>query len=280
MYYFSLRNVHLFSIRDDGDKKQYNYLYDEGDGGKGANYVISMLFHFLVHRKQGTAAITIHLHADNCCGQNKNNMVVQFFVLLVKVGFLRHVEMKFLVKGHTHCSVDGGHGIIKKEWRKHNVFTIEQAVKVVEGSSPIAGLHYATILKPNDFFDWEKLLSKYFKKLSNLLSFQYFEMDSARPGIIRYRRQHNDPWLETQIMKQGADAIPFEFSSIESIQDALAQLDTPGIPKKKQKILYEKVRKYVPVKYRDAICPVPGDYLQQDDTSKNQTEKLKKKRGI
>jgi len=42
MYYFSLRNIHVFSIRDDGAHMQYNYLYDEGDGGKGANYVLSL----------------------------------------------------------------------------------------------------------------------------------------------------------------------------------------------------------------------------------------------
>jgi hypothetical protein len=56
----------------------------------------------------------IHLHADNCCGQNKNNLMMQFFVLLVGIGVLKHVEMKFLIKGHTHCPVDGGHGMIKK----------------------------------------------------------------------------------------------------------------------------------------------------------------------
>jgi len=72
MYYFSLRNIHLFSLRDDGAKIQYNYVYDEAEGGKGANYVISLLFHFLRHRPHDAAAIVLHLHADNCCGQNKN----------------------------------------------------------------------------------------------------------------------------------------------------------------------------------------------------------------
>ena len=69
MYFFSLRNIHVFSLRDDGEGKQFNYLYDEGDGRKGANYVISMLFYFLTHRPWHFATLTIHLHAeDNCCG--------------------------------------------------------------------------------------------------------------------------------------------------------------------------------------------------------------------
>ena len=118
MYFFSLRNIYVFSIRDDGEGKQFNYLYDEGDGGKGANYVISMLFYFLTHIPQQFATLTIHLHADNCCGQNKNNLVMQFFLFIVQFGFLKHAELKFMIRGHTHCSIDGGHGIIKKEWRK------------------------------------------------------------------------------------------------------------------------------------------------------------------
>jgi len=93
----SLRRIHIFSIRDDGDEKQFNYLYDEGDGGKGANHVISMLFHFLHHRPRHFATLTVHLHADNCCGQNKNNMVMQFFLLMVHLGFLRHAELKFMI---------------------------------------------------------------------------------------------------------------------------------------------------------------------------------------
>jgi len=97
MYFLSLRRIHIFSIRDDGDEKQFNYLYDEGDGGKGANHVISMLFHFLHHRPRHFATLTVHLHADNCCGQNKNNMVMQFFLLMVHLGFLRHAELKFMI---------------------------------------------------------------------------------------------------------------------------------------------------------------------------------------
>jgi len=132
----------------------------------------------------------MHLHADNCCGQNKNNLVMQFFVLLVSLGLLTHVEMKFLRKGHTHCSVDGGHGMIKKVWRAHDVFTLEQAAHVVEAASPTAGMHRAILVSAHDFFDWKRLLSTYFGKLPHILSFQQLEMDASRSGRLRYR-QHS-----------------------------------------------------------------------------------------
>lgn len=263
MYYFSLRNIHLFSLRDDGAKIQYNYLYDEAEGGKGANYVISLLFHFLQHRPQDAAAIVLHLHADNCCGQNKNNFVMPFFVLLVSLGLLTRVEMKFLIKGHTHCSVDGGHGMIKKAWQKHDVFTLEQAAAVVEAASPTAGVQRAILVNAHDFFDWEHLLPQYFCKLPKILSFQQFAMEATRPGQLRFRTHHTEPWQETCILKSGIDHVPRGLTSFEALHQTLTPLAPPGIPLKKQHGLYEKVRKYVPVAYQDVICPRPADYQEQ-----------------
>ena len=53
-----------------------NYLIDEAvDVGKGANAVISMLHHFFSTHSLGEEHV--HLHADNCVGQNKNNAVIQ-----------------------------------------------------------------------------------------------------------------------------------------------------------------------------------------------------------
>ncbi len=90
----------------------------------------------------------------------------------------------------------GGHGIIKKEWRKRNAFTIQQAAEIVRESSSTLGIHDAIIITPEHFFDWEKLLTKFFYKLPKILSFQQFEMDTTRPGILRYRVRHTEPWAE------------------------------------------------------------------------------------
>jgi hypothetical protein len=272
MYYLSLRNIHLFSIRDDGARIQHNYLYDEGEGGKGANYVVSLLFHFLCHRTHEAAAIVLHLHADNCSGQNKNNLMMQFFVFLVSLGMLTHVEMKFLIKGHTHCSVDGGHGLIKKAWRRHDVFTLDQAARVVETASSTEGVHRAWIVSAQDFFDWEHVLSASFGKLPHLLSFQQFEMDATRPGILRYRQHHTEPWQEHCLFKKKMVPLPADVSSMAAIQQHLTPLPPPGIPRKKQQTLYEKVRKYVPPAYQDVICPRPIDYQERRLDEKEKTD--------
>ena len=52
-------------------------LNEACDTGKGANTVISLLHHFLANHALGETHL--HLHADNCAGQNKNK---HFFTVL------------------------------------------------------------------------------------------------------------------------------------------------------------------------------------------------------
>ena len=55
--------------------RQINYLIDEAvDVGKGANTVVSMLHHFF--ETHGLGEQHVHLHADNCVGQNKNDTMI------------------------------------------------------------------------------------------------------------------------------------------------------------------------------------------------------------
>lgn len=80
MYFKTARKCAIFGVCCEGIPRQVNYLIDEAfNTGKGANTVISLLHHFLGHHSLGEAEVK--LHADNCSGQNKNNMVlqVQFF---------------------------------------------------------------------------------------------------------------------------------------------------------------------------------------------------------
>ena len=54
---------------------QINYLIDEAvDVGKGANTVVSMLHHFF--ETHGLGEQHVHLHADNCVGQNTNDTMI------------------------------------------------------------------------------------------------------------------------------------------------------------------------------------------------------------
>jgi hypothetical protein len=256
LYFVSQRWLQLFSIRDDGAGIQYNYLYDEGDGGKGGNYVASMLVGFLLDFAKQFKVKQMLMNADNCCSQNKNNIILWTLELLVILGIFDHIELKFLVNGHTHCSVDGGHGLIKKKWRKSDVFSIQQAKELVENCSTT---QRAIIITTRDFYDWSSLLSPYFRKLPGLSLQQEFEFNRNRLGVVRYRNSHADQWQSYTLISNEKLGIPEDIASLKAIKARLKELKPPGIPIEKQWNLYKKVSKYVPDEFKSNLCPKPNE---------------------
>ena len=76
LYFLCERKVYLFGVCCEAIPRQVNYLIDEASYiGKKANTVISLLHNFLAHNSLG--ARNLHLHADNCSGQNKNNHMIR-----------------------------------------------------------------------------------------------------------------------------------------------------------------------------------------------------------
>ena len=77
IYFLTPRKRAIFGVCCEAIPQQVNYLIDEkGDTGKGANSIVSKLPHFFHHF--GLGEQRVNLHADNCCGQNKNNIMMQY----------------------------------------------------------------------------------------------------------------------------------------------------------------------------------------------------------
>ena len=76
MYFKTARKCGIFGVCCEGIPRQTTYLLDEAmDTGKGGNTVVSFLHHFFQHHSLGE--VELWLHADNCTGQNKNNVMLQ-----------------------------------------------------------------------------------------------------------------------------------------------------------------------------------------------------------
>ena len=102
---------------------QVNYLIDEAvNTGKGANNIISMLHHFLQTHNLGEA--NLHVHCDNCSGQNKNRFVMLYLCWRVMAGLNRSITVSFLIVGHTKSSPDLGFLSKRSVGRKLGVLMI------------------------------------------------------------------------------------------------------------------------------------------------------------
>ena len=75
IYFLTPRKCGIFWVCCESIPRQINYLIDEAvEVGKGSNTVVSLLHHFFETHSLGET--DVHLHADNCVGQNKNNTVI------------------------------------------------------------------------------------------------------------------------------------------------------------------------------------------------------------
>ena len=86
IYFLTPRKCGIFGICCEALPRQINYLIDEAvDVGKGANTVVSLIHHFL--ETHGLGENHVHLHADNCVGQNKNNTMMHVSIQFILITF-------------------------------------------------------------------------------------------------------------------------------------------------------------------------------------------------
>ena len=123
IFFKNARKCGIFGVSCEATSTQVNYLMDEADDiGKGANATISLPHHYL--QTHGLKEKHLRLHADNCVGQNKNNMVVQYLVWRVIAGLNETVELSFMLVRHTKFAPDRFFGLFKRLYRVSLVDTM------------------------------------------------------------------------------------------------------------------------------------------------------------
>jgi len=262
-YFISLRSINLFGIVDDGGNGnpiQTNFLYDQTTANKGSSEVVSMLYLFLRLRNPLFASRKVYFHADNCTGQNKNNIMIQFLIWCVATNIFDHVELKFMVKGHTKFSPDGGFGLIKKPYRHANVYTIEQVANEIKNSTRKTERNTAIILEKKEFGNWKMALQNFFNSIKGITSFSEFIIDKKHPLGVVYARGHKDKKFQVfNLLKSSLNPEQvLKDKAFTKLSELLKSPEPPEMPAKKQWDLYEKVRPYVPPEYQDIICPQPN----------------------
>ena len=113
-------------VRGHPSTNQVNYLIDEAsDVGKGAN-TISFLHHYF--EDHGLGKTRVHLNADNCSGQNKNNYFFWYLAWRSILQLHESINYSFLIAGHTKFGPDRSFEIIKKAYNVNFISSFEAPV--------------------------------------------------------------------------------------------------------------------------------------------------------
>ena len=245
VYYYSPLNVYPFGIVDAAVEPSHltALIYFEGDGKKGGNNVASMLW-FELQRKgliAGASAKELNIVMDNCAGQNKNRMVLRLLHYLVKRKVCKIARAIFLIKGHTKNDCDRLFNLLKKEYRKENIYTPNQLMDHANRHDDVTAIKF----EPDDFKDWDALQHKY--------------MTVPSPVNVNHIFTVSDTDPNTMLMQEcdGAEAVSKVFirKDYRDLDDWCLEepqtIDKPGLQDIKWVELYKHWRPLVPQEHHN-----------------------------
>lgn len=194
-YFKTARKCNLFGVCCEASSFQVNYLIDEADDiGKGADATVSMLHHFFENHSLKES--NVHLHADNCTAQNKNNANVHYLLWRALTGRHKSLTLSFMLVGHTKFAPDRFFGLIKRKYRMSTISSMIELERVVKESS-VAGINIPQPVRDRHdtqevvWYRWSAHLLKFFKTIPNILSYHSFRVSEKNPGTV-YLKQYSD----------------------------------------------------------------------------------------
>eukprot|EP00835_Amoeboradix_gromovi_P005598 NODE_542_length_6882_cov_0.127967.p1 type:complete len:332 gc:universal NODE_542_length_6882_cov_0.127967:2098-1103(-) len=242
-YFMSLLNVCIFGLLDEKKNIKMNYIYDESQGKKGSNNVVSMIVHYY-YKLRPEKRKQIIFHCDNCTGQNKNNCMIKTLCWFVMQGHSDDIQLTFMVRGHTKFGLDGHFGVIKKTFQTRDCFTMDHIHTSINESS---SSNQSFIFPSTKFKDYRTPLDDMFNDVKGISKYQCFWFNKDWKGKVKVRKSVDDDFVLIDLLKIPLSSYAFNPE----------QLPIPGIKMIKQEGLYTKVRPFIPDAYKDVLYPRP-----------------------
>lgn len=253
VYFKVMYRVNDFGIMNEARNKQVHHLFHEAqtidyDNKKnhGPNAVISMLHNYLENEPH---APILHLHCDNCCGQNKNRSVMAYFCWRVMAGLESSITVSFMVVGHTRCSVDGGFGLAKKRYRMSDCNTMEELSQVISSSSLQNDVNCASW----EWHKWDDFLASKFRKIDGITKYHHFVFSIEHPGCVKMYKVSND---DNPISLQLSKTPPINLIDATVLP---AILPAPGLSQARQQYLTKNVAPFCSSEKRNEFIKMYSD---------------------
>ena len=216
--------------------------------------MISMLHHFLEHHSLGETSV--HFHADNCAGQNKNRFLMYYFMWRVLTGLHDEIIISFLPVGHTKFSPDWCFGLLKRLYRRTKIGCLDDIVAAVNKS---ATPNHAQLVGAQDgssivsMFDWSGFFEEHTVKtaLKGITKMHHFRFSKSHPGKVMVKNGIDEPEQMINLLKPSSSWQP-------KSDDLPNLLVPPGLSAERQWYLYEKIKEFCPHDVQDIVCPLPS----------------------
>lgn len=164
VYFRRQLSFYVFNVHVLGSGVAVFYTYDQTQGKKGANDVISMIDHF-ISTYLDPAVEELNIFCDSCAGQNKNYSVLRYFHhMTVENKRFKEVTITFPVRGHSYMEPDKNMGLIPRRTEAELPSDMRDVIRSARVKpSPFGVVDFGR----ENFKDWGKFLSdRYVKKFT------------------------------------------------------------------------------------------------------------------
>ena len=172
-YYLLSDNIYGLGIHDSSNNICSVYAWNYFEGRKSVNNIASCLFCWLNDKGYYSQSYNknhkmseIDIPVDNCGGQNKNNVMIQFLNIIHKWVFFGTDPLHFYVKSHTHNDGDRAFKILKVLYWNKRVFTFEKFCEILNTINTVGVIQ----MFHQKFFDLKSFLYDLCKILDTKLS--------------------------------------------------------------------------------------------------------------
>ena len=137
------------------------YVYYNHEAKKEGNNVCLLMWKYL--QSCGILDVEnpigeLNWRFENCPGQNKNRMVVLFFVYLFKRVLFKKVNLIFLVKGHTMNICDRILNLLKLVYHNRHIHSTDKLMEMLNTHDQITDIKVNEL---TDFHDWDTLFEDF-----------------------------------------------------------------------------------------------------------------------
>ena len=145
-----------FGIHDYKSKQAHMFVWDETTANRGAAEIASCLYKFVTTFVPSNIK-KLYIFSDNCPGQNKNKIIILFYLFLVHKRFFEEVYHIFFQTGHTYMNADSHFATIENAVRRQNYVFSPQCYADVIKNCRQRDPFVVTIMTQQDFYDFEQL---------------------------------------------------------------------------------------------------------------------------